>query len=223
MAEPRASTLLLRNVPLLASLSEAQFEAVAKVVQRRMVRRGSVIIEAGDRAHCLYMIVSGVAQAVMSDREGNNVILAILKAGDYFGEMQMFEDLPLAATIVAREPCDILTLGKLQFSRCLEENFEMAMTVLRGMAKRLREADSRIGSLALHGVDARLAKFLLQESEWIDGARIVNGHYTKRDIGRVIGASRECVSRVMKQMQVRGYIEERGNTIVLRERILSLA
>ena len=223
MPEPRASTLLLRNVPLLALLSEAQCETVAKLVQRRTVRRGQTIIGAGDHPRCLYIIVTGAAEAVLSDREGNDIIVAVLKAGDYFGEMELIEDLPISTSIVAREACDILTLGKAQFSLCLEENFDMAMMVLRGMARRLRDADDRFGSLAMQGVDVRVARFLLQEAQWVDGARVVTCRFSKRDIGRIIGASRERVSRVMKQMQHRGLIEERGDSILLREQILSLA
>mgnify|MGYP003347738904 CR=1 FL=1 len=64
--------------------------------------------------------------------------------------------------------------------------------------------------------------FLLREAEWVGGARMVTGRYTKRDIGRVIGASRECVSRTMKNLQSRGLIESRGRAIVLRDPILDL-
>jgi CRP/FNR family transcriptional regulator, cyclic AMP receptor protein len=222
MQESRVSTTLLRNVPVLASLTDAQCESVAHVARLRMYKKGDFIANAGDEARALFVVVSGSAQAVMSDREGNHVILAILKPGSYFGEIELLDEQPFAASLVAREHCDVMTLGKRQFSRCLEENFEMAMAVLRGMARRVRDADSRFGSLAWRGVDARLAQFLLSEAEWVDGARIVTSRYTKRDIGRVIGASRECVSRVMKDLQTRGYIEAKGDAIVLRERILSL-
>ncbi|MSQ53473.1 MAG: Crp/Fnr family transcriptional regulator [Betaproteobacteria bacterium] len=181
------------------------------------------IVEAGERLRGLYIIVSGCAQVVMGGRTGNNLILAILKAGDHFGDMELLEDLPLAANVIAREPCDILTLDKAHFSRCLEENMELAMAVLRSMARRLREAGERMGSLALLDVDGRLAEFLLRESVWVDGARIVNRGFSKRDIGQMIGASRERVSCVMKQMQLRGLIEERGDSILLHEQIRSHA
>lgn len=223
MPEPRASSLLLRNVPLFASLSDAQLEAIAKTVSRRTFRRGHTILNAGDHPRSLHVIISGTAQAVLSDREGNNIILSVLGAGEYFGEMELIEDLPISTSLVAREACDILMLARAHFNLCLEGNFAMSMMLLRGMARRLREADDRFGSLAMQGVDARLAKFLLQEAQWVDGARVVTCRFSKRDIGRMIGASRERVSRVMKDMQVRGYIEERGDSILLRERILSLA
>lgn len=223
MPEPRASSLLLRSVPLFATLTEAQSEAIVRTMHRRIVRRGQPIINAGDLPRCLHMIVSGSAQAVLSDREGNNIILSVLNAGDYFCEMEIIEDLPISTSIVARESCDVLMLPKAQFNLCLEENHSISTMVLRGMARRLRESDERFGSLAMQDVDARLAKFLLQEARWVDGARVVTCRFSKRDIGRMIGASRERVSRVMKDMQVRGYLEERGDSILLRERILSLA
>jgi CRP/FNR family cyclic AMP-dependent transcriptional regulator len=218
----RASTLLLRNVPLFAPLSEEQREIVARRLQRRSAQRGEAIIEAGELTGSLHIILSGRAQVVISDNKGHRVILALLRSGDYFGEMGLLDDRPRSATVVAREASEILTLGKEDFAHCLKENFELAMTVARGLAKRLREADNRIGSLALMDVYGRVAQVLLQEAETIDGVRMITGRLSKQDIARMIGASRERVSRVMKDLADRGYIEMRGSSILLLDHLESL-
>jgi CRP/FNR family cyclic AMP-dependent transcriptional regulator len=221
VAQPRASSLLLRNVPLFASFSEEQCALLAPCVARRAYPRGAHVIQVGERTESLHIIVSGRVQVVMSDRKGNQVILAILKPGEYFGEMGLLDDLPRSASVVAREACEVLALEKKDFERCLTENFELAMTVARGLVKRLRDADNRIGSLALLDVYGRVAQLLLQESEVVDGARIVKNKFSKQDIARMIGASRERVSRVMKDLEERGFIETRGTSIVLREPVLA--
>ena len=222
MSEPRASSVLLRNVPLFASLDDAQRALLAEHVQRRTYPRGATIIEAGEPTHSLHIIVSGRAQVVMTDSKGNVVILAILRPNEYFGEMGLLDEHPRSASVVARETCEVLALNKDHFNSCLKNNFELAMTVTRGLVKRLRDADNRIGSLALMDVYGRVAQLLLQESETIDGRRVVVGKYSKQDIARMIGASRERVSRVMKDLQDRGFIEVRRAMIVLREQIVSL-
>jgi CRP/FNR family cyclic AMP-dependent transcriptional regulator len=88
------------------------------------------------------------------------------------------------------------------------------------LVKRLREADNQIGSLALMDVFGRVARLLLETSEVIGGERVVTTKLSKQDIARMIGASREMVSRVMKHLQAAGYIEVRADTIVIRDNIL---
>src|SRR5438093_193363 len=106
------------------------------------------------------------------------------------------------------------------FKKCLAENFEMSMAVMRGLVRRLREADRKIGSLALLDVYGRVARLLLDMSETVNGEKVVTKRLPKQDIAKMIGASREMVSRVMKDLQMGGYIEVRGSTIVLRDTIM---
>jgi CRP/FNR family transcriptional regulator, cyclic AMP receptor protein len=94
------------------------------------------------------------------------------------------------------------------------------MAVMRGLVRRLREADRKIGSLALLDVYGRVARLLLDMSETVDGEKIVTKRLPKQDIAKMIGASREMVSRVMKDLQTGGYIEMRGSNIVLRDSIV---
>ena len=222
MPLPRASTLLLRNVPLFAPLSDEQRGILAQRLERHSHARGTVIVAAGEPTGSLHIIVSGRAQVVIGDNRGRRVILAMLRPGDYFGEMGLLDDLPRSANVVARETSEILTLDKEHFTRCLQENFELAMTMARGLAKRLRAADKRIGSLALLDVYGRVAQLLLQEAEIIDGIRTIPGALSRQDIARMIGASRERVSRIMKDLESCGYIEMRGSSIVLLDRMSSL-
>ena len=106
-----------------------------------------------------------------------------------------------------------------RWRRCLADNFDMAMTVMRGLVKRLRDADNQIGSLALMDVFGRVARLLLETAEVVDGEKVVTRKLSKQDIARMIGASREMVSRVMKHLQEAGYIELRADTIVIRDTI----
>lgn len=216
-SQPRVSALVLRSVPLFAMLSEAQRAVLTNVVQWRSFARGSTIIEAGDTTRSLYIIVSGRVQVVMGDDAGDEVILAILRPGEYFGEMGLIDDLPRSASVVAREPCELLTLSKHGFAGCLRENFDLTMAVARGLVKRLRDADTRIGSLALLDVYGRVAQLLLQMAEDVEGRRVITPRLSRLDIAKMIGASREMVGRVMKDLQARGYIEVKGASIVLRD------
>jgi len=222
VAQASVSTLLLRNVPIFSVLPESQLALLTGLVGRKSFPRGATIISAGDTTDSLYVIISGRLKVMMSDDEGREVILAILSSGEYFGEMGLLDDHPRSATVVALEPCELLSLSKRDFKKCLEDNFELAMTVMRGLVRRLREADKKIGSLALMDVYGRVARLLLEMSETVDGQKVVTKKLAKQDIAKMIGASREMVSRVMKDLQLGGYIEVRGNAIHLRDSILTI-
>jgi CRP/FNR family transcriptional regulator, cyclic AMP receptor protein len=220
--QANVSTLLLRNVPLFAVLTENQLELLTSVVSRKSFPRGTTIIAAGDMTDSLYVIISGRLKVMMTDDDGGEVILAILSANEFFGEMGLLDDAPRSASVVAIEPCELLSLSKKDFKKCMAENFEMTMTVLRGIVKRLREADKKIGSLALMDVYGRVARLLLEMSETIDGQKVVTKKLAKQDIAKMIGASREMVSRVMKDLQTGGFIEVKGGSIFLKDNILAV-
>jgi len=214
------STAVLKSVPLFASFPDEQLRTLVTAVTRRSAPRGSIIMAAGDPIDSLYLVISGRLKVMMGDADGKEVILSLLGPGEFFGEMGLIDDSPRSASVVAIEPCELLALAKRDFKRCLAENFEMAMAVMRGLVRRLREADRKIGSLALLDVYGRVARLLLDMSENVDGQRLVTKRLPKQDIAKMIGASREMVSRVMKDLQMGGYIEVRGSTILLRDTIM---
>ena len=214
------SSAMLRSVPLFASFPEEPLRLLATVVARRSATRGSIIMAAGDPTDSLYIVISGRLKVMMSDADGKEVILSILGPGEFFGEMGLIDDSPRSASVVAIEPCELLCITRRDFKKCLAENFDMAMAVMRGLVRRLREADRKIGSLALLDVYGRVARLLLDMSETVDGQKMVTKRLPKQDIAKMIGASREMVSRVMKDLQLGGYIEVQGAKILLREKIL---
>ena len=216
------STLLLRNVPLFAMLPENQLAVLTGVVSRRSFPRGTTIIAGGDVTDSLYVVVSGTLKVTMSEDAGREIILSVLGPREYFGEMVPIDDSTRSASVISLEPCELLVLSKHEFRKCLFENFDMAMAMMRCLVKRLREADRKIGSLALMDVYGRVARLLLDMSETIDGQRVVTRKIVKQDIARMIGASREMVSRVMKHLQVGGYIDVRGKTIYLHDSIVDI-
>jgi len=214
------STAVLKAVPLFTSFPEDQLRMLTTVVTRRSLPRSTTVMASGDPTDSLYIVLSGRLKVMMSDAEGKEVILSILTAGEFFGEMGLIDDAPRSASVVSIEPCELLSIAKRDFKKCLAENFEMAQAVMRGLVRRLRDADRKIGSLALLDVYGRVARLLLDMAETVDGEKIVTKRLPKQDIAKMIGASREMVSRVMKDLQMGGYIEVRGSSIVLRDTIM---
>ena len=216
------STLLLRNVPLFSMLPEDQLTLLTKVVGRQSFSRGATIIAAGDVTDSLYVVISGKLKVIIGDSTGREIILTMLGPGEYFGEMVPIEDSARSASVIALEPGELLVLSKYEFRKCLQDNFEMAMTMLRCAVQRLREADRKIGRLALMDVYGRVAASLLDMSETIDGQHVITRKIVKTEMADTLGASREMVTRVMKDLQARGFIEVRGDSTYLRDNIASI-
>ena len=217
---PTVSTAVLKAVPLFSSFPEEQLRMLAQVVTRRSAARSSTVLAAGDLTDSLYIVLSGRLKVMMSDAEGKEVILSILGPGEFFGEMGLIDDSPRSASVVAIEACELLSIAKRDFKKCLAENFEMAMAVMRGLVRRLREADRKIGSLALLDVYGRVARLLLDMSENVEGEKVVTKRLPKQDIAKMIGASREMVSRVMKDLEGRGMVQTQENGwVVIKEQL----
>jgi CRP/FNR family cyclic AMP-dependent transcriptional regulator len=113
----------------------------------------------------------------------------------------------------------MLRFSKAGFIACLKDNFDLAMIIIRNLVKRLREADRKIESLALIDVYGRVARLFLDLAEEVDGMWIVRSSPPKQEIARMIGASREMVSRVVKDLQKRGYIRADKRKVFLLDKI----
>ena len=119
---------------------------------------------------------------------------------------------------------DALILGRHEFARCLPENSSMAYAVMKGLVQRLRHADRKIESLALMDVYGRVARTLLEFSTLdTDGRAVIRDKVSRQDLAKMVGASREMVSRVMKDLEERGFIETREDgSLLVKDRLHSL-
>lgn len=208
---------LIRRVPLFSTLTQAQAESVSEAVVKRRYKRGEIIVEQGKKSNFLAIVLTGRARVVTTDTRGREVILATMNPGDYVGEMSLIDNQPHSATVRAEVQTDVLILGRPEFARCLPENTSMAYAVMKGLVQRLRHADRKIESLALMDVYGRVARALLEFAQPDkDGQLVIRDRVSRQDVAKMIGASREMVSRVMKDLEDRGFIEvtEDGRTIV---------
>lgn len=216
---------LIRRVPLFSMLTAVQAASVADAVVKRRFKRGEPIVEQGKKSNALTIILTGRARVISSDARGREVILATMHPGDYVGEMSLIDDAPHSASVLAEIQSDALTLGRQEFARCLPEDDSMAYAVLRGLVQRLRQADRKIESLALMDVYGRVARALLESAGQRGGEQaVIRDKVSRQDLAKMVGASREMVSRVMKDLEERGFIETRDDgSLLVKDHIHSLS
>ena len=211
---------LIRRVPLFSLLTGEQAQAVAEGVVKRRYRRGEVIVEQGTKSNALFILLTGRARVVTADSRGREVILAVLQPGDYLGEMSLIDNEPHSATVRAEVQCDALVLGRPEFTRCLPENSSLSYAIMRGLVSRLRAADRQIESLALLDVYGRVARALLDMAEEGAEFKLIRNKVSRQDLAKVVGASREMVSRVMKDLESRGMVQTQENGwVIIKEQL----
>ncbi|MBY0469152.1 MAG: hypothetical protein CFE40_14320 [Burkholderiales bacterium PBB1] len=211
---------LIRRVPIFSLLTNDQAQGIADAVVKRRYRRGELVVEHGKKSNALFILLTGRARVLTADSRGREVILAVLESGDYVGEMSLIDNEPHSATVRAEIQTDMLILGRPEFARCLPENSSLSYAIMRGLVARLRSADRQIESLALLDVYGRVARSLLDMADTIGEVKIIRNKVSRQDLAKVVGASREMVSRVMKDLEERGMIETQDNgSVILKERL----
>ncbi len=221
---PASPTVIstLRLVPFFAALPDSDLERLASTARQKKCAKHTVIMSQGDDTDSLslYIIASGRIKVGISDEEGKEVILSILGPGQFFGEMSLVDDHPRSANIETMEASEFVVVNKEDFKRFLSQNFDMALSFMKELVRRLREADKKIESLALMDVYGRVARVLLDMAEeTVDGRLMIKRRLTKQDIARMIGASREMVSRVMKDLVEMNHVSFHGSVIVLNDNL----
>lgn len=204
---------ILKTVPLFAQFSDHQLAALFPAIQHRSYPRHSFLMRAGEKTDALYILLSGRAKVVIDDGDGREVTLHIIGPSEFFGEMSLIDDKPRSANVEAIEQCEALYISKAAFMDVLKGNFDVAMLMLRGVIAKLREADRKIASLALMDVHGRVARLIMEHAKQMNGLWVVDTG--SEEIARMVGASREMVSRVLKEMRESGLIKRDKRKIVI--------
>lgn len=206
---------LLRRVPFFSLLPQETLQEIASVIVKQRYRKGELLIRQAERCKGFFIIISGEARVIRTDEQGREVILASLGAGDYFGEMSVIDGLPASASIQFDTQADVLMLPVEEFRNYLPAPGSMADGLLQGFVTRLRVADKKIQSLALLDVYERVEHALYELARERDGDWVISGKLSRQDIAKMIGASREMVSRVMRELEKNEFYQVQADGCLL--------
>ena len=212
---------MLDVIPLFRSLSESQLTSIGAHAAWRVIEKGEVIVRQGELADSFFVIASGKVKVYMTEGD-REVILKTLGAGDYFGELPMFDQEPRSASVAAIERCHLQTLTYKSFLRAMEGSTDIARCLLQTLARRLRDADRKIGTLALKDISSRVARTLLELAIVTNGRKVVGEPFTQKDLAGMVGASREMVNRTLHDLMQQGYIDVQRKSITILSENLPL-
>ena len=212
-----AVTDTLRKVPLFSQLAPSDLERVSEISRERAYPRNSVILFEDDPGDALYVVAQGQVKVVLIGEDGREVILSVMGEGEFFGEMALVDDEPRSAHVIAMEDSTLLVLRREDFQGILKQTPGIALALLRELSRRLRRVDEKVGSLVLLDVNGRVAQLLLELADEA-GSEWITRRLTHHTIAQMIGSSRETVSRTMRDLVEKGYIEVSRREIVIRDR-----
>jgi CRP/FNR family cyclic AMP-dependent transcriptional regulator len=207
----------LKVVPLFSGLSQPEIATLADGAIVRTFPKNTIVVTEGERSDSLYVILSGRVKVFVSDEHGKDVVLRIEGPGEYFGELALDEG-PRTASVATLEPCKMAVIANDVVRALLASHPEAALQLIRGLIGRMRYMTENLKDLALLDVYGRVAKLLLELATETDGRLVVDQRLTQQDIADRVSASREMVSRILKDLTTGGYITNEGGKIVVQRR-----
>jgi CRP/FNR family transcriptional regulator, cyclic AMP receptor protein len=207
----------LATVQLFSGLDRIELQRFADVTREKFYPKGSVILFENDPGDSLFVVRSGRVKVVLIGEDGREVILGVLGVSEHFGELSLIDDRPRSAHVIAMEDSHLLVLRREDFRARVEASPKVAWALLAELSRRLRRADDKIGGLVLLDVPGRIARLLLDLADE-SGGQAIEKSLTHQTIAQMIGASRETVSRAMKDFQDAGWITVERRRIALADR-----
>lgn len=215
------NTEALQKVAFFEGLSAAELDTVAYVMIERFYPKGTVLFLEGDKGEALFLILQGRIKISKASVDGRQQILQILKDGDIFAEVILFDQGPYPATAEALEDSTCWLLRSADMVKLLQNQPMLAVTLLRIMSRRLRQAQLLIRDLALHDAYGRMAGLLLQfsqrEGEKTGDGVLLDLELTRQEMASMIGTSRETVTRILSRFQKDGILILDKQRIIIRD------
>lgn len=208
---------VFKNIPLFSSLEPATIEKLAQTVRPKSLKSGEVLFFKGDEAAAMYIIRQGNIKIVLPSAVGEEIIVALLKDNDFFGVMAMLDGMPRSADAVAVTACEIFVLGRSDFLSILQSDITALKTILCDLSRMIRKTDDLLGDVCFFNISIRLAKKLidLSESTGIAGndGILLDINLTQKELGDMVGATRESVNKELKNLREEGLIDIQDNRI----------
>lgn len=206
---------ILKKIDIFSGLKEKDLKKINSLAIEKTVRHGEYVFLRGTFGKVLYIVIEGLIKIEQPTERGKVKTLALLGAGECFGEMAIITNLPRSASAIALEDSRLLMLKREVFVSHLQNHPEISLRIIEVLCQRLTEANEQIKSLTFDSVAARLANHLVslaekfgepEGSSWKIRIRL-----THQELGDLVGSTREIVTRTLKLFVDEGSVEIDGD------------
>lgn len=206
----------LKTIPLFSGLEDKDLRALDDKAVVRTFRKHTIIINEGDFTDSLYIIISGRVKVYLSDKSGKELILDIKGPGEYFGEMVLDEG-PRSASVMTLEPSQFAIIAKNDFKDFLLKYPVIALHIIQNLIKLARGLNENVRSLAMLDTYGRVARMLLDLATEQEGKLVIPAKLTQQEMASRVGASREMINRILRDLTVGGYIKVEEGYITINK------
>jgi CRP/FNR family transcriptional regulator, cyclic AMP receptor protein len=217
-ADPQV-TAMTSELPLFNDFSGDDLAIISAYGTPRTFAKGAIVVSEGDESDCFYIIQSGRTKVYASDESGHEVILNTQGPGEFFGELVLIDQAPRSASVSTLEKSVLIVVSQRNFERCLHEHPQLVFKLMRPLVRRVRALTRNVKNMALLDVYGRVANLLIEMSSEVDGGRMVDHRMTHQEIASSVGASREMVSRIMRDLEVGGYLKKSAGGLQIIKRL----
>lgn len=222
--DPARIRATIARSPLFQSLPIQAIEDLTGRIAVKRVPVQTTVLSQDEPGDSMFIIMTGRVKVVIFGENGREVTLSILRPGDSFGEMSLFDGGDRSANCIAVEPTTLLALGREDLLRHVSQHPRTALNLLGEMARRLRRADQSIAQLALCDVNERLIHRLVslahEEGTEAPDGMLVRRRPTQQELANMIGSCRETISRAFNQLARDGLIIPRGRSLVVTRALM---
>jgi CRP/FNR family cyclic AMP-dependent transcriptional regulator len=213
----------LRGCGLFGNADERTIDALAAALRIRRFRKGETVFHQGDPGDALFIMASGSVKVVLPSDEGAEpAIVAVLGAGEFFGELAILDGAPHSATIVAIEPTETLVLHRDAFLGMIDDQPELRRALLASLATEIRRLTGHVEDLHFLDLPGRLSSRILRLSAGCepeaDGTVRLPWPYTQSELAGMIGGSRQSVNRLLADLSDEGLVRIERDVLVVTDR-----
>ncbi len=209
----------MKEVPLFGDLDDHQLSLLVSSGKVRRYPKKNVIFHEGDQGDALLIILAGKVNVVLADKNGEEYILSVLGPGNFFGEMAIIESAPRSASVITVEPCELFILEQQELSALLTRHPALAAKILQHLSQRLRKTNEQIRSLVMCDIHGRVGRCLMRLAESqggrANGQLFIPNRPSFQEMAKMIGCSRETLSRAIKHMKENGSLTVTRKTIFI--------
>jgi CRP/FNR family cyclic AMP-dependent transcriptional regulator len=201
----------LKRVPIFGGVDDDNLTKVAHITSEKNYSKKNIVFHEGDYGDALYIIKNGRIKIAKVAIDGREKTLTILKAGDFFGEMAIFDDMPRSATAEAMDhDVKLLSISKNDFEQLIMSTPSIAIRIMKDLTRRIRQVNEQVQDLAFKDVHGRVAStifnLLKTEKEVSKNPKVSQLKMTHQDLANMVGSSRETVTRALNRLQDEGVI-----------------
>jgi CRP/FNR family transcriptional regulator len=208
------TTDALKKIPYFSNLDAEIIEKIKRVMFEKKVSRGEMILFEDEPAKALFFVASGAVKIFKTSTEGKEQILNIVRPGESFNDISIFDDGLNPAGAQAMGPVELYGISKEEMDDILRQHPQMALTVIKTMAQRVRQLVSLVEDLSFRRVLSRVARILL---EYASDKTEPKTRLTQQDIAAMAGTAREVVGRSLKNLEENGTIRMESHRVIITD------